>query len=241
MRTEFKKWLVIPAIFGLLACTNQTASASVIFTGSDISQQLSASATFTDLGGGQLEVILANTYTGDTVDQGHVLTGVFFSGTSVLTPVSATAPNGSTNWVAGTPSVPAGSAVLGTEWAYGTGPATNGATEGIVSAGYYTPGFGNFAGPGDMLDGSAYGLLSVGYAGSHLDGLDSRDYIQNAMDFILNYSGSINLNAISNVSFQYGTAATDLNLIPVPEPAPIALLAVSLGLLGFLRARARKI
>jgi hypothetical protein len=101
---------------------------------------------------------------------------------------------GAVEWVSSTSSAPPGPAVLGTEWAYGYpahGP--NGATAGIESSGVYSPiGTGNFASPGDMLDGSAYGLLSAGYAGSDLDGLANRVYIQDSMVFVLsNFSGTL--------------------------------------------------
>ena len=123
--------------------------------------------------------------------------------------------------------------------------APGGATAGIVSSGYWTPGFGNFSSsPGDMLDGSAYGLLSAGYAGSDLDGLQNRIYIQDAMIFVLSgFSGS--LADIGNITFQYGTALSeqavpgllvpDPGSIMVPEPGSITLLGF--GLAGFLGYR----
>jgi hypothetical protein len=192
----------------------------------DSSSGLSGSATFEDIGGGKLQVTLVNTYTGDTPDQAHVLTGIFFSGANGLTPVSASAPAGSLQWVAGTSSAAPGSSVLGTEWAYASGsPAPGGATAGIVSAGYYSAvGTGNFAGPGDMLDGTAYGLVSAGYAGLHMGGLGSKTYIQNSMVFVLSgFSGPLN---ILNVGFQYGAMLTDPFvagvLVAVPEPGTMA-------------------
>jgi hypothetical protein len=228
---------------GIAASVSTSAFASITFTGSDASQQLSASATFTYLGGGNLQVTLANTYTGDTVDQGHVLTGVFFndSGAGGLAPVSATAGAGSVQWSGTVSSAAPSSTVLGTEWAYGTGSAPHGANAGIISSGYYNPGTGNF-GPGnpvgtyDMLDGSAYGILSVGYAGSDLDGLGTRIYIQPSMVFVLSgFDGK--LNGLTDVSFQYGTALNEPNVVgnilpSVPEaPTVIAgvLLLLPLG------------
>ena len=170
---KITKLALLLAVMSIAAGASTDAIASITFTGSDASQQLSASVTFADLGGGNLQVTLVNTYSGDTVDQAHVLTGVFFSdsGAGGLAPVSATAGAGSVQWSGTVSSAAPSSAVLGTEWAYGTGGAPHGANAGIVSSGYYTPGMGNFASPGDMLDGSAYGILSAGYAGSDLDGL----------------------------------------------------------------------
>ena len=206
-----------------MACSDALAA---IETFVESSSGVSASATFEDIGGGKLQVTLVNTFSGDTPDQAHVLTGIFFSGADGLTPVSASAPPGSLQWVAGTSSPPPGSSVLGKEWAYASGsPAPGGASAGIVSGGYYSPvGSGNFASPGDMLDGTAYGLVSAGYAGAHLGGLDSKTYIQNSMVFTLSgFSGALN---ISNVGFQYGAMLTDPFqpgvLVSVPEPGTLA-------------------
>src|SRR5579863_2124992 len=80
------------------------AASPVTFSGSQLGNSLSATVTFADLGGGDLQVTLANTYTGDTVDQSHVLTGVFFAGTGTLTPLSATAGAGSVEWIGSTSS-----------------------------------------------------------------------------------------------------------------------------------------
>jgi hypothetical protein len=96
---------------------------------------------------------------------------------------------------------------------------------------------GNFACLGDALDGSAYGMLSAGYAGSALDGPHGRSYIQKSMDFILSYSGnSFDLSQISNVSFQYGTTLIEPNMIatavPVPEPNFGSVSALALLYLG---------
>jgi hypothetical protein len=216
---------------GVGASTN--ALADVIFTGSLASSNVSASATFTDLGGGNLQITLVNTYTGDTVDQGHVLTALFFSGTTGLIRVSALAAPGSEEWVAGT-STAAGGMDVGANWQYIDG-------KGISSAGFGVFGpSGNFPpSPGATLDGSAWGLLSVGYAGSHLDGLDSREYIQDSVVFTLSgFSGS--LSNISGVSFQYGTALTDINVVAVPEPAPLAIVALSVGFFGASRLWLRR-
>jgi len=207
------------------------AAPSEVFSGSN--QNFSASVGFELLGGGFLQVSLTNTFTGDTPDQAHVLTGVFFSGANGLNPMSATAAAGSKQWSGTNFSAPFSSSVLGTEWAYATSPAPGGATAGIVSSGYWTPGSGNFASPGDMLDGSAYGLLSAGYAGSDLDGLQNRIYIQDAMIFVLSgFTGS--LSDIGNITFQYGTALSETSLPGpvVPEPGSITLLGF--GFAGFL-------
>lgn len=220
----------VVAGIGATLCTNASAT-SVIFTGSLLSSNLSASATFTDLGGGNLQITLANTYTGDTVDQSHVLTALFFSGATGLTPVSALAAPGSLQWVSET-STPAGGEDVGTNWQYLSGTGISSSGLGIFSSGNFSPS------PGAKLAGSAWGLLSEGYEGLHLDGLDSRTYIQYSVVFTLSgFTGS--LSDISGVSFQYGTSLTEPNVTTtvVPEPASMTLLAVSMGLWAVLRLR----
>jgi hypothetical protein len=228
------------------------ASNSILFSGSGVVQgeNLSATANFTDLGGGNLEVTLANTYTGDTPDQAAVLTGVFFdfSGAAGLAPETATASAGSIEWDggagAGTPYPAPTSAVLGGEWAYGTGSIGGGPAginAGIVSSGYYTPGHGNFPNgnpAGVALDGSSFGILSAGYAGSNMDGLKSQGpYVQNSIDFILSgFSGSV--SGISDVSFQYGTSLSEPNLpAVVPEPGIATLVSFGAAALLMLRRK----
>jgi hypothetical protein len=91
-----------------------------------------------------------------------------------------------------------------------------------------------------MLDGSAYGILSVGYAGSDLDGLGSKTFIQPSMVFVLSgWSGS--LSAITNVNFQYGTALSEPNLPAtlVPEPSSVVLAVSGVALLGLLGRKRR--
>jgi hypothetical protein len=226
-----RKRVLLSILASAIGGSASIAATSEVFSGSN--QNFSASVGFQLLGGGLLQVSLTNTFTGDTPDQGHVLTGVFFSGADGLNPISATAAAGSKQWSGTNFTAPFSSSVLGTEWAYATSPAPGGATAGIVSSGYWTPGFGNFASPGDMLDGSAYGLLSAGYAGSDLDGLQNRIYIQDAMIFVLSGFSGNSLN-IGNITFQYGTALSE-QAVPgllVPEPGSITLLG--LGFAGFL-------
>src|SRR5882724_7073882 len=108
------------------------AKATITFSGSNVVQMLSASVTFSN-SGTLLTVTLANTYTGDTPDQAHVLTGLFFSGADGLTPISATASAGSVEWIGTTSSPAPGPGVLGEEWKYASGPHNpGGATAGIA-------------------------------------------------------------------------------------------------------------
>lgn len=187
------------------------ASGAITFDGSSTfgGTGISASATFSTDGHGDLIVSLANTFMGDVPDQSHVLTAVFFSGANGLTPVlnSAVAGAGSKEWNEGKQLSLDNGSVLGQQWEYlsGISGAPDGATAGISSTGLGIFGKGNFAANGANLDGSPYGLLSKGYNGSTGDGLKTHGpYIQDSMTFTLSgFSG--NLNAISDVVFQYGT------------------------------------
>jgi hypothetical protein len=234
------------AVVGMWPGASTNVLASITFSGSNTNIQgedLSASATFT-ASGSQLTVTLLNTFPGDTPDQSSVLTAIFFSGANGLTPVSATAGTGSVEWIGTTSSAPQGPSVLGAEWEYASGGGGNpgGATAGIASAGLDNNfGMGNFAGTNsDMLDGSSYGILSAGYAGSDMDGLDDRQYIQNTMVFVLsNFTGSV--SSISDVSFQYGTSDSEPNLpgVVVPEPSSITLAAIGILFLALLQRKRR--
>jgi hypothetical protein len=223
-RVRFALGKVLIGISTILGAETSFATlTSVTFTAAEGDR--SASATFTALAGGQLQITLANSYTGDTPDQAHVLTALFFSGEgSSLTPVSAVAGAGSTYWLNNTHPTPS-TLELAQQWQYVSGA-------GISSAGFGVFGpAGNFTSSGGQLDGSAYGLVSQGYGGSTLDGLKDRIYVQDAMVFTLSgFSGDV--SSITGVRFQYGTDLKEPCLAAVPEPTTLisgALLLLPAG------------
>lgn len=237
--------LAIASAAGLIAgraCAAVTFFGSSTFGGTGIS----ASATFSTDGHGDLIITLVNTFAGDTPDQSHVLTAVFFSGANGLNPVtnSAVAPAGSKEWNIGKQQPVDSGAVLGQQWQYLSGlkGAPDGATAGISSTGLGIFSSGNFAADGQNLDGSPYGLLSTGYAGSTLDGLKNHGpYIQESMMFTLSdFNG--NLSSINDVVFQYGTTIGSEpsflgNPSPIPEPnfglGTLFTLLPIIGYVGF--------
>ncbi len=212
-------------------------------TYSKTSGDRSASVVF-DTSGSDLLVTLTNTSTADVLNPGDVLTAVFFdiAGDPTLAATSAVLATGSSVWFGSTD--PGGS--LGGEWAYASGlsGAPYGASQGISSSGLglFAPSdlFGgtNLQGPVDP-DGLQYGITSLGdnptTGNKAVTGTNALIYY--SMVFTLSgLPGNFSLDSIDNVSFQYGTSLKDTNL-PVPEPNTLALLAMGLGVAGFLIRR----
>lgn len=228
------------------------SAAPITFTGS--SGSLAASATFV-ISGNDLIITLTNTASynhaadGDLA-AGSVLSGIFWdlTGSPTLTPVSATIPTGSILLQSGQCDVgPCSSSTtnVGGEFVYGTSSSgfPNSAFYGAASSGYISGSSGNFNGPNldnpNAPDGINFGLVPSGFnAGDGNGGLDTEPLIRNAVQLVLSGVSGLSTDAISNVSFQYGTALTDANvpggpLVPPQSiPEPTTLLLFGAGLLG---------
>lgn len=243
----------------LLAVAAPAHAGSITFTGSQGS--LAASATFTD-SGGNLIITLTNTSSSDVMDPSDVLTGVFFTSTdTTLTPLSALVATGSTIVydTADSNGVPITAATtnVGGEWTYDASIGGQyGATQGISSSGLGIFGADNFNGP-DMSppaadpDGVAYGILSAGdNLATGNNGVtdpgtqaDKGGMVKNSVVFTLSgWTGGVlspTSTAISNVTFQYGTALNEPHfgggggnnnpLDATPEPASLILLGSGLA------------
>jgi hypothetical protein len=249
------------------------AAAPIIFTGSGTNGTvvLSAEATF-DIVGGQLAVTLQNTAPNnpglDVPSSG--LGAVFFNlpDAIILTPVSATIIagqiiQGSTCDILNPPgngdnaaNCTAAQTNVGGEFGYATGasnlpPGSPLSDRGISSSGFSYFANGNFGGPNldnpDALNGMNFLLISANETSfSPNGGMADEPLIQGTVRFLLNISGgTLALDQIDHVYFQYGTAYTepgfpgDKREPPQQIPEPATMLMFGMGLLALAATRRR--
>jgi len=190
---------------------------------------LSASATFS-LVGTDLQIVLTNTstFSGSYVPSNILTALVFDQGSSnngvTLSPTSATA-----NVLIQGP-LPSGT-TIGDFYDYKSGISSSvwpGATQGISTAGFNIFGQGNFGSNGQNVDGFGEGIVGPGYTTGN-DHIPTTPLVQNSMTFLLTPSATFDVDNVTHVFFQYGTA---LEGQVVPEPSTLAI--AGLGALGFL-------
>lgn len=205
----------------------------------------SASATFTLLGNGNLQVTLANTSIGAASSSGDVLTAFFFNVSPgvTLTPVSILMGNGSSILNCLTCS---GATNLGGEWGYAAnvqgfanqpvhlvGAASHGVLD--VSSLFGGPNLAGSTGPG----GIDFGLVSpnttpgaAAFTGSPL--------VQNQVIMTFGTQAPFNLSAIGTVGFLYGYGGYGSSAYSASfdTPEPASCLLIGAGLLGlYIRRR----
>lgn len=221
------------SICGVVAvlCAAGAAQGSVLLSGSGagIQDPRAASASFSVVGG-NLQVVLTNTSTGDVRTTGDLLTAVFFQvsgGSLSLSPVSALLTSGSIVH-AGT----ANGGNVGGEWGYVAGGSYPGGTSyGIGSAGFNIFGAANFNGP-DLdppaaVNGANYGITSAGdNLATANGGLANDPIIKNSVTFTLSgLPANFDINRITAAYFQYGTSLSEGGF-RVPTPGATAMLAL---------------
>ncbi len=253
--------LVVGVLLGCLAMP--AGAGAVTFTGT--SGSLSASADF-EISGTNLVVTLSNAG-GDVLVPADILTGVFWSGASGLTPTSAVVQNyglpGGSTVVLGSGTVAVAGGNVGGEWAYAASIAgPGGADQGISSSGLGLFGAGNFGGP-DLLgppsgavDGAQYGITSAAdNAATGNPSILGETMIKSVVVLTLaGIAADFDLSQISNVSFQYGTALTEPNVsgvctglcgppepiagVPLPGALPLFVSGLAgMGVIGWRRRR----
>lgn len=252
MNNQFLRRIVL---VGATCMATSAVAAPITFTGSSGTQ--SAKVVF-DIVGGNLQVTLTNTGAFDDTVPADILTAVFFkiSGDPALSRVSATAA-GPTYTNYGTNASTTGPLDVGTHWGYSSAVSIYGANSGIGAAG-----FGIF-GPPTAFEGSSspqgvdYGLLSaVDNPTTGNGGLSGSAFTKNSDVFLLGtLPGGFSLSNISNITFQYGSATTELSFggsvdgggagngaleSAIPEPGTLSILGLGVLTASLLRRRNRR-
>jgi PEP-CTERM motif len=235
----------------LLACTSGAAlalhfdsSSSNIYYG-DTPSGISVSATADfNIVSNQLQIILTNTGAAATQNI-DVLQALFFTvaGPSPFVTQGTSSATADTLINAPLGTLVSSNTDIGNYWAYKSGLSVYS----LFNAGISACGLGVF-GPGDLIKtagapngqpgGGDYGIVN-GLASGNSINSNKNPYVDDTVTILLSLPAGFDLNNITGVGFQYGTALGSNT--PVPEPGTFVLLGSALlGLAAFGRKRTRK-
>jgi hypothetical protein len=223
----------------LLVCASATNASASAFTYS-FSNTVQSARLDAQVSGSNLIITLTNTSIEDPSTPTEILTGVFFdiAGDPTLNALSAAICQGCSVTGGGLTDANGG---VGGEWAYKS--ATDlafGANYGISSTGLSLFGpkdiFGGTSFSKNPPNGLGYGITTTNDKSANNNGGMGVPLIMNSVVFTFSGvpQGFDPSTAITNVTFQYGTA---LNELTVAEPATLPLLVVGIVFLATYRQK----
>jgi hypothetical protein len=231
-----------------------SASGTTSKNADDPNQAVSATANVTFGSGGStvLTIVLKNTTSGGTHAQGSALTGIGFGYEGKTAPTLTL-----TGISRGTSDIYTGNTKKdNTTKLFQSSPKKKSWTEEVDKGNTKGVKFGVATTGVDIWKGSSisfgnaspdYGIVAAGTFPRSKSGLNKTPFIQDALTFTLNVSGTLDFSKIENVKFFFGTSGdffTDGGTIhgpsSVPEPSGLAFAGIgALGLIGYrLRRRA---
>lgn len=221
------------SVFGAIALgafSSATLAVPIAFSGSGTDtdgRPVAAQAIF-EISGNNLTITLINNAPSHLQNDapGSTLSGLFwnFTGNPLLTPSSATVASGAIVGAACDSVSCVGVTNVAGEFGYQATSFPGSADRGIASSGYLTTGlsgdignFNNGAAGTDLdgpnsLNGINFGIISAAPGFDPNGGLANDPVIQDRAIFVLTGVSGLTEADISNVSFQYGTSLTELNI-----------------------------